>query len=102
MRNDVIPGIVKNLRSVFSDKLRSAQAVSLIVDLWTNKINKDFIALSAVIINKEWNRELLILDMRRMDGMGHNAENIQRAVEIMVNRYDFDKSKISSNLNLNL
>ena len=39
-------------------------------------------------------KETIVIGMMRMPGNSHNAENIKIAVETMVNKYDFDKSKI--------
>lgn len=94
LKNKMIPEFLAKLRSLFNKKLNMAVTISLILDIWTNKINKDFIAIIAVITNSSWERELLVLDISPMVG-GHNAENIKEAVEKMINGYKFDKSKIS-------
>ena len=58
----------------------------------------DFIALAALIVDQDWNKEFLILDMKEMEGK-HNAENVQNAIEKIVNKFDFDKSKIKTYFN---
>jgi hypothetical protein len=93
LRKEILPEFVVQLRSYFNEKLSSCLIVSFIVDLWTNKIGQDFIALVAVVTNNEWEREFLVIDICPMEG-GHNAENIKTKVENMINAYDFDKSKI--------
>ena len=40
-----------------------------------------------------FHREILILGIEKIEG-GHSAENIKKAVEMIVNKYKFDKSKI--------
>lgn len=63
-------------------------------------MNVDFIAVASCCIYQSFEREIFALDMMEMPEGGHNAENIQIATEKMVNRFDFDKSKIQG-INLN-
>jgi hypothetical protein len=53
-------------------------------DIWTNKQNRDFIALCAVVTNSDFEREILVINMMRMVGHSHNSENIKSAIEEMV------------------
>jgi hypothetical protein len=53
-------------------------------DIWTAKQNSDFIALRAAIIDASLNRNIMVLDMMRIPGSSHNAENIKQAIETMV------------------
>ncbi len=57
--------------------------------------SNDFIALAILIVDQDWNKEFLILDMKEMEGK-HNAENVSIAIDKMVNKFEFDKSKIKS------
>ena len=84
------------LFQAIQSKLRNSQFVFLITDLWTDFQMTDFIALAALIVDQDWNKEFLILDMKEMEGK-HNAENVQIAIEKIVNKFDFDKSKIKGN-----
>ncbi len=56
---------------------------------------KDFIAVAANIINEKFNKELLVMGFTRMPGR-HKAQNVKLGGESIVNKYAFDKSKISS------
>jgi hypothetical protein len=77
-----------------SEKLDEAIAVTLITDIWTNKKNEDYIAVSASLVHEGFVREVVTLGMQLMNGK-HNAEDIKLGVENIVNYYiKFDKSKI--------
>jgi hypothetical protein len=41
------------LHVLLQDKLNEAESVCLIVDIWTNIVNSDFIGLAAVITDKK-------------------------------------------------
>ena len=57
----------------------------------------DFIAVSANIIFKTFEKETIVIGMMKMPGP-HNAENIKICVEQIVNEYDFDKSKVKGKM----
>ncbi len=63
-------------------------------DIWTNSINSDFIGLAAVLTNSTYDREIFVINMMRLSGR-HTAENVKIAIEELVNRFKFDKSKIN-------
>ena len=53
----------------------------------------DLMGLAACITNETFDKETIVIGMMLMPGP-HCAENIQMAVENLVNKYDFDKTKI--------
>ena len=53
-------------------------------DIWTAKQNSDFIGLGAALMSENLSREVLLIDMIRMPGNTHNAENIKETIETMV------------------
>lgn len=59
------------------------------VDIWTNFMNADFIALGASFIYDNFSREIYITNMFPMPTGVHCAENIKRAIEQMVNNFKF-------------
>jgi len=61
-------------------------------------MNVDFIALGAACTFSSFTREIFVIEMIPMPPGGHNAENIKKAVEQMVNRFDFDKKLINGTL----
>ncbi len=92
-RNTVLPSLMNSLYTLLGARLNEAESICLIVDIWTNNVNSDFIGLAAVITDPKLSRELHVIDMMRMPGP-HSAEVIKFSIEHMVNKYDFDKSKI--------
>jgi len=90
-----MPEVLNHLYLLIENKLETAKTVCLVVDLWTNLINSDYIALGAVITNNTFDRKMIIVNMMRMVGM-HNSENVKLAIEAMINKFQFDKSKIHS------
>ena len=76
------------------NKLNKASQACLIVDLWSSNQRIDYIGLAANVCSKTLEYECFIIGFERMSG-SHNAENIKKEVEKIVNRYDFDKKKIT-------
>ena len=81
------------LYEAINEKLEDAVSVCLVSHIWTNKQMLDFMGLSANIINNEGEKKAIVIGMMLMPG-NHCAENIKIAIEELVNRYSFDKSKI--------
>lgn len=96
-RHSTLPKILQTLHDALNEKLRKSESICLIVDLWTNRMQLDFLALGASLIDDDLHQELLILGMERMQGP-HNAENIKQIIEKIVNSYSFNKTKINCNL----
>jgi hypothetical protein len=82
--DSILPEIYKQLRCKFRTKPGEAEDICIMSDIWTAKQNSDFIALGAAIIDASLNRKIVVLDMMRMPGSSHNAENIKQAIENMV------------------
>ena len=81
------------LHEAISEKLELAVTICLIVDIWTNMYNIDFIGLGASVSNSNGLRELIVIDFQPMSGK-HTAENIGTAIENMLNKFVFNKAKI--------
>jgi hypothetical protein len=94
-RNTILPNIKNKLHEEIEKKLQNAYSVSLIVDLWSNKSKDDYIGLCAVLTSFSYERELIAINMMRMIG-SHTAENVKSCIEVMINFYKFNKSKIKS------
>ncbi len=67
--------------------LQNANTICLAVDIWTDKLMRDYIAISANLSDENLNKETIVVDMTRMLG-SHCAENIKKAVETIVNKFD--------------
>jgi hypothetical protein len=96
-RNELLPSVMERFYSAVQNKLNRAVSVTLILDIWTNRLNRDFVALAASIIDHNFERELIVIGMMRMPPTGHNAESIKQVVECLINKYHFDKSKLRGN-----
>jgi hypothetical protein len=92
-RTTVLPMAMNVMHKLLENKLQAATSCCLVVDIWTNKVNTDFIGLAAIVSNKNMQRDLVVLDLMRMPG-NHSAETVKIAVEKMINRYNFNKSII--------
>lgn len=52
-RHNVVPNALNSLKRAIEIKLKQAASITLIVDMWVNKSQCDFIALGAAIINEK-------------------------------------------------
>ena len=89
------------MKKIIDSELSKAKTISLITDIWTNKIMADYLALACIYIDKNYKEKMLVLGLSEMDG-SHNAENIKIVIEKIINNYAFDKRKIKSECFLNL
>ena len=67
-RNNLLPSVMKKLIEAIEIKLKEAETICLITDIWSNRINVDYIALGANITSKNFEKETLILSMMPMQG----------------------------------
>lgn len=93
LRHKLLNSVLEKMFDIINIKLDQASSVTLITDLWTNNFKTRFIALAAACLNHDFTRELIVLDMSEISHTS-SAENIQTEIENMVNRFNFDKSKI--------
>ncbi|RNA03160.1 hypothetical protein BpHYR1_042103 [Brachionus plicatilis] len=93
IRNLMLPEVMVKFFNHIESKLKHAANISLVVDIWTNRVSANFIALGAVLFDFNFNRQLKLIDMQRING-GHCSENIQIAIEYIINKYCFDYRKI--------
>ncbi len=64
--DNILPEIYKKLRLKLKYKLDNAEDICLMSDIWTAKQNSDFIALVTALMNENFKREVLVIDMMRM------------------------------------
>ena len=77
-----------------SYKLESSASVTLIVDIWTIKQLRDFIAVVAKCIYSSFEGECFVIGIDEMVRR-HIAENVKTAIEKIVNPFEFDKRKLA-------
>jgi hypothetical protein len=88
LRNTLLPDVVNKINKKIEEKLKTALSVSIIFDLWSNKMNTPFIGVAAA-------RETIILGTKKIEGT-HSAENVKMHLESIVNQFDFNKNTIHS------
>ena len=71
-------------------------SVLVISDIWTNKQMLDFFGIAVNIIDKYFVKHTMVIGIE-MPGR-HNAENIKKAIEDIVNSYDFNKQIVSGKI----
>jgi hypothetical protein len=83
-RKTILPEVYRKMREEIEKRLNQASTICLLTDLWCNTQTSDFIGLCAVLTTPSFEREMLTVDMIRMPGKRHTAENIKVAIEQMV------------------
>ena len=96
LRNTLLESVLSKLLNRIQKKLRQAISISLMIDLWSNRVMTGYIGLGAVCTFSDGHRELMILDLQAVTEK-HTAENVKIEIENMVNSFDFDKSKLNGN-----
>ena len=82
----LLPQVMELVYSAINDKLHKASSIFLISDIWTNKPMYDFMGLAASLTNEAFDKEIVVIGMKLMEG-NHCAENIQTAIQALVNKY---------------
>ena len=76
------------------DEFFEVVSISLMSDIWTNKLMLDIMGVAFNMINAKFQKKTIVVGMMVMPG-NHNAENIASALMTLVNRYQtLDKSII--------
>lgn len=92
-KHNILPKVMALLHQIIEKKLQKAVFISTTTDIWTNKQMYDFIAVSANTISQDAAIASIVIGMIPMPGR-HDAEHIKIAVEEIINRFEFDKSKL--------
>lgn len=91
----ILPAVFDIMKTQINVRLQKALYLHLITDIWTSSDSIDFIAVGAALTYTTLRRELIVLGMEEMSGR-HTAENVKVGIESIVNKFDFNKSKIVS------
>ena len=94
-KNTVLPKFMDYLENKLNEKLVKAKHVYLIIDLWLSRSFSHFLAVGAIVKDHNLKKELLIIGFDVIN-QKHTAENITELIENILNKYNFDKSKIVS------
>ncbi len=93
-REKLLPDVMTIMFNCIEKKLEASFSICLIVDIWTNNMNSDYLACAAFCSNLYHEREFFVIGMEAMPKGGHNSENIKLVIEKIVNKYKFNKSKL--------
>ena len=63
-----LPKCFEQMKKIIDSELSKAKTISLITDIWTNKIMADYLALACIYIDKNYKEKLLVLCLSEMDG----------------------------------
>ena len=88
--DDVVSKVIAQINKIFA----KAYSVCLISDIWTTKQMLDFMGVAANVINNNFEKTTIVIGLELMPG-SHNAENIKKAIEDIVNKFSFNKFIIS-------
>ena len=97
----ILPNVLRQVKGLIEEKLRLACVIILITDIWSSSQMADFLALSVMICYDNFEKECYTIGLKRMPG-SHNAENVKITIELIINEYDFDKTKIKGSFNKDL
>ncbi|CAF1046323.1 unnamed protein product, partial [Brachionus calyciflorus] len=89
----IIPNVKSNIENRLQNLLKDAFSVCSIVDLWSSPSNSQFLALGASIVMENFSKSIRIIGMGKMPGTS-TAEAIKTVIEELINRFEFDKTKI--------
>ncbi|RMZ94056.1 zinc finger BED domain-containing 1, partial [Brachionus plicatilis] len=91
----ILPKLMNFLKTKITEQLQRAVNVSLIVDMWSNNEKEEYLAVAVSTIKKNFEKELFVIGIVRMEGR-QRAEEVKSSVELIVNKFEFDKKKISA------
>ena len=92
----IIKKVMDMLHTSLNNKLKQAKSICLISDIWSNKQMLAFLGLAALITNEFFEKEPLVIGMVEMPER-HCSEDIKKAIESIINTFNFDYSKIHGN-----
>lgn len=95
-KTTVLNEIMGQVENKIEEMLKNSASIVIISDIWTSKSMLDFMGIAVNIIYPNFEKETRVIGLELMPG-AHNAENIKIAIERIVNKYDFDKSRIYGN-----
>ena len=78
-------------------KCKSAEAITLFPDSWVDNLNTEYLGLGTRLTNDCFEKKVISLGFIEVIG-GHCSENIKAAIETIVNKYEFDKSKVKGKM----
>ncbi len=76
-----------------NQKLAEAVSFCLVTDFWSSVAVVLFLDLAPMIINDKFIKEIIVIGLTEIR-LPQNAENVKKAIETIINGYNFNKIKI--------
>ena len=95
LTKNILPDLRKLIKEKHETKLTAAKYVNLILDIWSSVATVPYLGLGVSVMYPNFTRETFIVGLEEMQ-LPQNAENCKLAVETIINKLEFDKSKIPS------
>jgi len=92
-KNRILPQLMNKLNSKLEQKLTEAVSICLVTDIWSSVAVIPFLGLAAMIINDKFEKEIIIIGLTEMS-LPQNAENVKKAIESIINGFNFNKIEI--------
>lgn len=93
LRYRLLKVVLAKLMEVIQNRFNSAIYVTLITDIWSNRLNTRFLGLAACCTYIDSRKEMLVMDLQEIEERA-SAEVLREKIEEIVNKFAFDKSKI--------
>jgi hypothetical protein len=89
-----LPSVLDKLYKRIQFKLVQAVNVVVIADCWSNKQMLSFMGVAANIVYENFTNECIVIGFELMEGKSDHL-GIKKAIESILNKYEFDKSKVT-------
>jgi len=86
--NTPILGVITSIYTL--KKLTKAVSICLVTDIWSSVTVISFLGLAAMIINDKFEKEIITIGLTELS-LPQNAENVKKAIESIINGYNFNK-----------
>ncbi len=93
-RYKFLPNILKSLQKEIEKRLNDSIYISIIPDNWEYNL-QHYIGLAAKLTYKNYAHDVVVLGICPIEGS--TAELLQRSIEKIIGRYQFDYKKIKGN-----
>lgn len=94
MRDKVFPAVLHSLYFEIDQLCISAASIAIIPDGWTAPFKSvEYIGLAGLLIDEQFQKKLVIFGLEDVND-GHPAEVVKEKLETIINKLQFDKTKI--------
>ena len=90
----VLPDLYVKVKEMVTPITAAADCYAITTDCWTSRANEAYIGVTFHTITVEWQLQHFVLENEELSEQ-HTAENIAEALESVLQRWNFDSSKLS-------